>query len=170
VALGDRTWQRQAIVTNTGPVHHAERLVASVSSNERLDRCIVDWYVNVVSGESAVIGTWHAQGILVTIQWTEFSELPIPAPDDVGTADLSQADIIWSRYVRLGEQDVFIGTQSAPAYAASVVLDTNVHRKPAPGNTGAVWVAWGLADFGGAGVEVGFDKIFSRVLTTEVAI
>jgi hypothetical protein len=169
VAVGDRTWQRQALINNLDGRHHAELLIGSVSSNERLERTIVDFYVNETSSSSAVLGTWWAQGILATIQWTAFTELPIPAPEDVGTADLSQADILWSRLIRIGEQDVFLDNNSGPAYAASVVLDAKVTRRPREGETGAVWFAWGLADFGGAGVETGFDKVFSRVLTTQVS-
>lgn len=155
-------WLRSVQISESG-AHHDEIPLTSVSSGERVDRVILDWHVNIVTGSSAVIQTWLDRGILVAIQWVE-GEFPVDPPGDIGEANLDSLDIMASDFVRVEANSVFVNWYSAPAAKASVRLDTPVHRKPDGDNVGFVYLTWGLADFAGAGVEVGFGKSFARVL------
>lgn len=168
MALGDLIWQRQALIEDTVGAHHDEVAIASVSSNERLERVTVAFYANVVSGDSAVLQTWLDRGVLVVVQWTDASMGTPPTPDDIGETDLSTIDILADAYVRMGEAETFTNWHHVPK-AGVVEVDAVVRRTPPSGGSGLVWVTWGLADFAGAGVEVGYHKIYSRVLVSTVA-
>jgi len=155
-------WLRSVQISETG-AHHDEVPLTSVSSGERVDRVIVDWHINLVTTESAVLQTWLDRGILVVVQWVE-GAFPVDPPGDIGEANLDAIDVLYSSFERIEASTIFTGWEAAPAGGSSVRLDTPVHRKPDGDNVGFVYLTWGLADFSGAGVEVGFAKSFSRVL------
>lgn len=168
MALGDRVWQRNALINDTTGRSHAELTIASVAANERLERVTVDFYVNVVSGDSAVLGTWLDRGVLVVAQWTFAAFGTPPTPVNIGTATLSNVDMLVDGYCRIGEAETFTNYHHAPK-AGVLSLDAPVRRTPPAGGSGRVWLTWGLAAFAGAGVAVGFDKIYSRVEVSTVA-
>lgn len=158
-------WQRQVFHDNVTGRHHDELAIASVSSSETLERTIVDVYWNVSSGDSDVLNAWLINGILAVAQFTT-GTVP-PTPDDIGDVDLDDLDVLASAMTRIGPVETFTNMHHAPAYGDALRLDTPVRRRPEEGEAGIVWFTWGLADFTGAGVEVGFCKVFSRVLTIE---
>lgn len=155
-------WLRSTQISESG-AHHDEVPLTSVSGGERVDRVIVDWHINIVTTESAVLQTWLDRGILVVVQWVE-GTFPVDPPGDIGEANLDAVDMLYSTYERIEASTIFTGWSAAPVGQSSVRLDTPVHRKPDEGNVGFVYLTWGLADFAGAGVEVGFAKSFSRIL------
>lgn len=168
MALGDLVWQRNALINDTTGRSHAELTIASVAANERLERVTVDFYCNVVSGSSAVLQTWLDRGVLVIAQWTQAAFGTPPTPVQVGTANLSLADVLADGYVRMGEAETFTDWHHVPK-AGVLTIDAVVRRQPPAGGSGRVWLTWGLAAFAGAGVAVGFDKIYSRVQVSTVA-
>lgn len=155
-------WERLTLINNTSSRHSAELALATLDDNQRLERVVIEMYINVVTGSSAVIQTWLGQGILTVAQWTEGD--PPPTPDDIGVTFLNDIDVLSSRLDTMAASDIFVGWQRVPDPGNHIELDTDVRRRPPTGQQGTVWLTWGLAAFGGAGVEVGFDKVFSRVL------
>jgi hypothetical protein len=168
MALGDLTWQRQALIEDTSGAHHDEVAIASVSSNERLEFVRVSFYCNVVSSDSAVLQTWLDRGVLVVVQWTTATMGTPPTPDDIGETDLDTIDVLTSAYVRMGEAETFTNWHHVPK-AGTVTIEAQERRLPPTGGSGLLWVTWGLADFAGAGVEVGFHKIYAETLVAEVS-
>jgi len=154
--------ERLALINNTSSRHSAELPLATLDDNQRLERVLIDMYLNIVTGSSAVIQTWLGQGVLAVAQWTEGD--PPPTPDDIGVSFLNDLDVLHSSLHTIQASDIFVGWQHAPGHEGTITVDTDVRRRPDTGLQGTVWLTWGLADFGGAGVEVGFDKVFSRVL------
>lgn len=159
---GSPLWLRGTSISESGQ-HHDEIPLTSVSSGERLDRIIVDFRVQIVSTDSAVLGTWEDRGVLVVLQWVE-GAFPVDAPGDIGEANLDSVDVLTSAYGRIAQSQVFTNRYVCPAYGEEIHLDTPVHRVPDGDNVGFVYLTWGLADFAGAGVEVGFAKTFFRIL------
>lgn len=168
MALGDQLWQRNALIDNSGGASHEEIVLASVAATERLERVIISFYVNTITTDSDVILTWLAQGVLVTVQWTQAAFGDPPTPTQVGTADLDTADILVDGYARLGPAEIFTDLRASPDRGV-LDLDVLVRRQPPNPGSGRVWLCWGLADFSGAGVAVGFRKVYSRVLVSTVA-
>lgn len=168
MALGDLVWQRNALIDNSGGASHEELLIASVAATERLERVQLSFYVNTITTDSDVILTWLAQGVLVTVQWTQASFGTPGTPEQVGTSDLSLDDILVDSYARLGPAEIFTDLRASPDRGV-VHLDAVVRRTPPSGGSGRVWCCWGLADFSGAGVAVGFRKVYSRVLVSTIA-
>lgn len=168
MALGDLVWQRNALINDTTGRSHAELTIASVAATERLERVELDFYCNVVSGDSAVLQTWLDRGVLVVAQWTFAAFGTPPTPTQIGAATLSNVDVLCDTYVRMGEAETFTNWHHVPK-AGSVHIEATVRRTPPAGGSGRVWLTWGLASFTGAGVAVGFDKVYSRVLVSTVA-
>lgn len=168
MALGDTLWQRNALIDNAGGASHEEITLASVAATERLEEVRVSFYLNTITTASDVILTWLAQGVLITVQWTQASFGTPPTPTQVGTADLDTADILVDSYARLGPAEIFTDLRASPDRGV-VHLDALVRRTPPAGGSGRVWLCWGLADFAGAGVAVGFRKVYSRVRTSTIA-
>lgn len=168
MALGDTLWQRNALIDNAGGASHEEITLASVAATERLEEVRVSFYLNTITTVSDVILTWLAQGVLITVQWTQASFGTPPTPEQVGTADLDAADILVDSYARLGPAEIFTDLRAVPDRGV-VHLDALVRRTPPAGGSGRVWLCWGLADFAGAGVAVGFRKVYSRVRTSTIA-
>ena len=168
MAVGDTLWQRLAQIDNSGGASHEELLIASVAATERLEEVHVSFYVNTITTDSDVILTWLAQGVLVTVQWTQASFGTPGTPEQVGTSDLSLDDILLDSYARLGPAEIFTDLRASPDRGV-VHLSGLVRRTPPAGGSGRLWLCWGLADFSGAGVAVGFRKCYSRVRTSTIA-
>lgn len=168
MALGDLVWQRNALIDNAGGASHEEIVLASVAATERLERVQLSFYLNTITTVSDVILTWAAQGVLITVQWTQAAFGTPPTPEQVGTANLSLADILTDSYARIGPAEIFTDLRAVPDRGV-VHLDATVRRQPPAGGSGRVWLCWGLAAFSGAGVAVGFRKVYSRVLVSTVA-
>lgn len=168
MALGDLVWQRNVLINNAGGTSHEELVIASVAATERLERVQLSFYVNTITTDSDVILTWLAQGVLVTVQWTQAAFGTPPTPEQVGTSNLSLDDILADSYARLGPAEIFTDLRAVPDRGV-VHLDVLVRRQPPAGGSGRVWCCWGLADFAGAGVAVGFSKVYSRVLVSTIA-
>ena len=168
MALGDLVWQRNALISDPGGASHEEIVIASVAATERLERVQLSFYVLTQSSDSDVTLSWMRQGVLVTVQWTEAAFGTPPTPQQVGTSNLSLDDILADSYARLGPAEIFTDIRAVPDRGV-VHLDVLVRRQPPSGGSGRVWCCWGLADFAGAGVAVGFSKVYSRVLVSTIA-
>lgn len=168
MALGDTVWQRNALIDNAGGASHEEIILASVPATERLEEVRISFYLNTITTVSDVILTWLAQGVLITAQWTSAAFGDPPTPTQVGTADLDTADILLDSYARLGPAEIFTDLRASPDRGV-VHIEGLVRRTPPAGGSGRVWLCWGLADFSGAGVAVGFRKVYSRVRTSVIA-
>lgn len=165
MAIGDYLWQ-DGYGRATSGAHHEEVPIGSVSTNERLERVIVYWYVNLLAPTSAVLGTWLDYGVQSLIQVTAGSPPPIPA--DVGQEDYHLRDIVDSSYSRVGFSDVFTNWYTAPAYSPYGKHDVSIQRRNAE-EPMIVWWLWGLPSFTGAGVEIGYWKAWWRVLVKQVS-
>lgn len=166
VAQMPLTWLSGSIAEQfTGRHEHVVPLT-SVSSDEVLKRVILYWYINIQSQDSAVLATWTSYGVLSLIQWTEGD--PPATPEEIGDGDYDARDIVDSELVTAGWGGVFSNQYRAPEQGWIGHLDTNVQRKPAP-DAGIVWWCWGLPTFTGAGVEVGYEKAWWRVLIEQPA-
>jgi len=168
VALGDLVWQRNVLIADPGGTSHEELVIASVAATERLERVILDFYINTQTSDSDVTLSWLRQGVLVTVQWTEAAMGTPGTPEQVGTSDLSLDDILVDGYARLGPAEIFTDIRAVPDRGV-VHLEAVVRRQPPAGGSGRVWCCWGLGDFSGAGVAVGFSKIYSRVQVSTIA-
>lgn len=168
VAIGDQHWETLAIRSTFGQ-HNAQYAAATVDDHQRVERVVSFMYINVVTTVTDVVGTWLDRGVLTLIQWTDAVPGPPPDPGDLGDAFLSDLDIMDTAFNRLGPNNIFTNFWPVPADRVPSALDTRVRRRPPPGGQGTVWFTWGLPNFTGAGVEVGFDKIIIRTLITEVA-
>lgn len=165
MAVGDYTWQSGFAKSSSGG-HHEELAIASISTNERLERVITYWYVNLLGPDSAVLGTWLDYGILSLVQVTAGS--PPPIPDQVGFEAYHLRDIVDSTYTRVGFSDVFNNYYTAPAQSPVVHSDVSITRRPVD-DPMIVWWLYGLPGFTGAGIEVGYWKLWWRVLVKQVA-
>lgn len=165
MAVGDYIWQ-DGYARSTAGQHHEELAIGSVSTNERLERVIVYWYINLVSPGSAVLGTWLDYGVQSLIQVTAGS--PPPIPDQVGLEAYNLRDIVDSSFSRVGWSDVFTNYYVAPSNAPHGHHDVSIKRRPTT-DPMIVWWLWGLPSFTGAGVEIGYYKVWWRVLVQQVA-
>lgn len=165
MAVGDYIWQ-DGFSRATSGGHHEELPLGSVSTNERLERVILYWYINLVSPSSAVLSTWLDYGVQSLIQVTAGS--PPPIPEDVGQENYNLRDIVDSSYSRVGFSDVFNDWYSVPTQAPAGHHDVSITRRN-PDDPMIVWWCWGLPSFTGAGVEIGFWKAWWRVLVKQVA-
>ena len=165
MAGGDYIWQ-DGFLRATAGGHHDEVPLGSVSSNERLERVILYANINVVTGDSAVRQTWLDYGVLSLIQVTAGS--PPPIPEDVGVENFNLRDIYDSSYWRMYANTEFANWSTIPENAPHIKHDRNTLRRPTT-DPMIVWWCWGLPGFTGAGVEVGYMKVWWRVLVQQVA-
>jgi hypothetical protein len=169
VAVGDQHWTRLTRI-QPGPGLTGEvNLIAAMLSNTRLDRFILDICVNIQFSSSAELAPWHDRGIVVLVEWTESPDLGAPPfPTIPVPADFSSRDVLASAYMRIGPPDTFNNVVTAPAQENVVRLDARTSRRPPTGGRGSAWVTWSAAA-GATVAGIGFGKIMSRALTTQVA-
>lgn len=135
--------------------------LTSVSSNERLIRTYVNWYIDCRSQDSAILGTWLTYGVVSLLQWTE-GEFPV-TPQPIAAGDYDSRDILHSRMAGIGWGGMFNNAYRVPGGSDIVEQDARVARDPGE-NAGIVWWVWGLGSFSGAGVNIGYWRLWWRVL------
>lgn len=165
MAVGDYIWQDGFLRATSGG-HHDEVPLGSVSTNERLERVILYANINVVTGDSAVRQTWLDYGVLSLIQATAGS--PPPIPEEVGFENFQLRDIVDSSYWRMYANTEFTNWSTIPEQAPHIHHDVSIKRRNAL-DPQIIWWLWGLPGFTGAGVEVGYMKVWWRLLVQQVA-
>lgn len=169
MAVGDYSWNRQVIAQNSVPANRGVHLIGGAAANERVERVILDFHIAAQSSTSADLLVWVQQGIVVLIEWTTASGGAPPTPTAPTQADLSGRDVLASAYSRMGPVETFTDVHMVPAYGDAVRLDARVTRRPTTGGNGSVWCTWALGAIGGTPPAIGFEHLFSRVLTQQVA-
>lgn len=159
-------WLSGAITENTTGRSHNEIPLTSVSSNEVLKRAVIYWYINIQTQDSAVLATWTGYGVLSLLQFTKGD--PPPTPAQVGGGVFDDRDILDSQLHVPRWGGVFNNQYQCPGEGQVGHMDTPVQRRPAP-DAGIVWWVWGLPNFAGAGVAVGYPKAWWRVLIEQPA-
>lgn len=156
------TWVSNHQTNTTSGRHRAAVPLTSVSSNEVLRRVICEFYIDVVNPAQEVIVPWSQYGILSLIEAT--SGNPPPTPVLIGSTTYDNRDILYSRYDTFGHPAVFFTNwYRVPGDGMVGRIDVEISRRPDPDPL-IIWWNWGMPSFGGGGVEVGFDRVWSRCL------
>lgn len=169
MAVGDQTWTRLTRIQPSPGLIGEFNPVVGLLDNQRVDRFILDIVVNVQFASSAELTVWHDRGIVVLVEWTESPDSGAPPTPTIPIPNtFSSRDVLASGYLRLGGPDVFNNVASAPANENTLHLDARTSRRPPAGGRGTVWVTWSCAA-GSSPAAIGFGKIMSRALVTQVA-
>lgn len=169
MAVGDTTWTRRIRIQPSPGVTGEVNPIAGLLDNVRLDRFILDICVNVQFASSAELVPWHDRGIAVLVEWTESPDAGSPPTPTIPVpTNFDSRDVLASAYMRVGQAEVFNNVVTAPANDNVLRLDARATRRPPAGGRGTVWVTWS-AVAGLAVAGIGFGKIMSRALTTQVA-
>lgn len=158
-------WESDIIRNTAAGRSQGSWQLASLGTAERLVRVVLQGYIDLRTGESAQIEQWIRHGVLSLIEITYGSPPPAPAP--VSTGDYDTRDIVFSDYQQLGFAGVLTNTYAVPVAPARIDIDVAVRRGDGVQEVGVWWV-WGLPSTVVAGVNVGFERAWYRVLVDQV--
>lgn len=141
--------------------------LTSVSSNERLRRVVCNWYIDCRSQDSAILSTWLTYGVVSLLEWTS-GPVP-PTPEPIGQGNFDSRDILHSRMAGIGWGGMFNNAYRVPEGGRVIEQDVETSRGDGL-DPGIVWWNWGLGSFTGAGVGIGYYRVWWRVLVDEVPL
>ncbi len=160
-------WLSGHITETVVPASSRRVALTSVSSNERLRRAMITWYLDCRTQDSAILGTWLSYGVVSLLEWTT-GPVP-PTPEPIGAGNYDNRDILHSTMAGLGWGGVFNNAYRVPEGGRVIEQDVETSRGDGE-NPGVVWWNWGLGSFTGAGVGVAFHRAWWRVLVDEVPV